>query len=152
MASIAQKGEQLICSSPFTSDSSPSFYFHPEKNVFYDFSTGRGGGLHCLIAELGGFRASKSNYEIDRILDEILEYPATEISANRYSLRNDGVWVNKNVEDDDAGLWICSPLLIKAMTRSKSGDFWGRVILPRLSGQENSKFSSYAHSISYGVL
>ena len=41
------------CSSPFSSDSNPSFYIYPE-NRFYDFSTGKYGNIIDLVMEMTG--------------------------------------------------------------------------------------------------
>ncbi len=113
-ATLTQRGKHIVCSSPFSKDVSPSFYFYPEKNVFYDFSTGKGGGLYTLISELAGLKSSNNKQEIEQILDEILGPTSKIKNIERYSIRNDGIWLNKEVDGDDTGLWICSPLTVKA--------------------------------------
>ncbi len=125
---IKQQGDQIVCSSPFTNDSSPSFYFHPEKNVFYDFSTGRGGGLHRLIADLSSLGQVNSPHEIQKTVVEILGNKEDYLASDRYSLREDGVWLNKQVGEDLGGLWICSSLAVDAITRSHLGESWGRAL------------------------
>lgn len=128
MNTITNKGGQIICSSPFTNDSSPSFYFHPEKQVFYDFSRGKGGGLYTLIADLAGLNHGYMPTEVEHILNDIEGTQNKGFKQDRFILRSDGVWFNKEVDGDSEGLWICSPLTVEAMTRSKSGDAWGRVL------------------------
>lgn len=128
MDSMKQKGDQIICSSPFTNDSSPSFYFHPEKKIFYDFSTGRGGGLHRLIADLSDLEQTENPHDIEKKIAEILDEKENDAASERYSLRGDGVWFNKQMDDDSSGLWVCSPLAVDAMTRSHLGESWGRAL------------------------
>jgi len=126
MDTITRKGDQIVCSSPYTSDSSPSFYFHTDKNIYYDFSTGKGGGLYSLIAHLAGLGDNYKSHDIERILDTISG--DQKEGADRYSLRSDGVWLNKEVEGAEEGLWLCSPMTVNAMTRSQEGNSWGRVL------------------------
>lgn len=52
-------GHQLLYYSPFKEENTPSFYVHPDRNVFKDFSTGdKGGDIITLVSRLKncGFR------------------------------------------------------------------------------------------------
>ncbi len=40
--------------SPFTSERTPSFFVSPEKNIWHDFSSGRGGDVFSFIMEVEG--------------------------------------------------------------------------------------------------
>src|SRR5580658_6074596 len=40
--------------SPFTSERSPSFIVSPEKQIWHDFSSGKGGNLFSFIMEMEG--------------------------------------------------------------------------------------------------
>ena len=41
--SVEEKGRTSVCSSPFSSDSTPSFVIYTDQNLFHDFSTGKRG-------------------------------------------------------------------------------------------------------------
>jgi CHC2 zinc finger len=56
-------GDELLCRCPlpFHDDGSPSFYVHPEKQVFHCFGCGSGGDVFTLVMlllELDGFAAA----------------------------------------------------------------------------------------------
>ncbi len=123
---LQQQGDQLVCSSPFSSDSSPSFYFHPTKQIYYDFSTGEGGTTFQLVAKLAGLDTLSDSTAISKKIREISgEYPE---NTSRFSLRSTGVWFSKSLEEDTEALWICSPLEVKAATRDHQSESWGRVL------------------------
>ena len=48
---VKKRGTKYFCSSPFSSDSEPSFCVYP-NNSYYDFSTGKGGDIIALVSEL----------------------------------------------------------------------------------------------------
>lgn len=45
-------GSQLVYRSPLTNEKTPSFCVHPKKNLFNDFSSGKGGSIIDLIMAL----------------------------------------------------------------------------------------------------
>ena len=47
-----KEGSKLLCSSPLSNDKTPSFYYYPETNTFYDFANGTGGDIITLVREL----------------------------------------------------------------------------------------------------
>ena len=49
-----RKGSRTMFSSPFSSDSDPSFCVYEHKNRFFDYSTGRSGDIINLVMELEG--------------------------------------------------------------------------------------------------
>jgi len=49
---IVQKGRTSVCSSPFSSDSTPSFVVYTDQNRFHDFSTGAYGDTIELASRL----------------------------------------------------------------------------------------------------
>lgn len=51
---VKDKGHTSICSSPFSSDSTPSFVIYSSKNRFKDYSTGKGGDVVDLAQSLLG--------------------------------------------------------------------------------------------------
>lgn len=55
------------CSSPFSNDSNPSFDFNEERKVWHCFSSGRGGDIFNLIAELLGCSAKGEDWK--KIID-----------------------------------------------------------------------------------
>ena len=87
--------------SPFTSERTPSFFVSPEKNIWHDFSSGRGGDVFSFIMEVEGldFRQAlellarkagvdlsryeqKSNRDLARRKQRLLE--AHRLAANFY--------------------------------------------------------------------
>lgn len=57
---LKRAGRNLKGLSPFTSEKSPSFMVSPEKQIWHDFSSGRGGDMFTFIQEVEGldFRGS----------------------------------------------------------------------------------------------
>lgn len=49
---LKKRGHSYVGLSPFTKEKSPSFYVEPGKNVFYCFSTNRGGDLISFVQEM----------------------------------------------------------------------------------------------------
>jgi DNA primase len=60
--------------SPFTSEKTPSFFVTPDKNIWHDFSSGRGGDIFSFIMEIEGldfrgaleFLARKANVDLSK--------------------------------------------------------------------------------------
>lgn len=67
---MKRAGAQWRGLSPFNTEKTPSFYVHPEKNVFHDYSSGNAGNLFRFI-----------------MLKENMNFPeAVEFLAERYSI------------------------------------------------------------------
>ncbi|MCB9228848.1 MAG: DUF927 domain-containing protein [Deltaproteobacteria bacterium] len=128
MESITTVGSQIRCSSPFGNDTTPSFFFHPIRQIYYDFSTGYGGSVYHLVAKLSHLDPDKDRKEISFKLRKIRGEHITPQQEKKYNLRPDGVWFIRPVQDDEESIWICSPLEVKAMTRATDGDSWGRIL------------------------
>lgn len=56
-------GNKMLCSSPFSNDSSWSFYVYPD-NTFFDFSTGKGGDVIRLVSSLEGLKKHETIYKL----------------------------------------------------------------------------------------
>ncbi|MEM8550060.1 MAG: CHC2 zinc finger domain-containing protein, partial [Verrucomicrobiota bacterium] len=67
---MKRAGAQFRGLSPFNAEKTPSFYIHPEKNVFYDYSSGSAGDLFRFVQ-------LKENIEF---------YEAIELLADRFSV------------------------------------------------------------------
>lgn len=127
MNTFTKKGDQIVCSSPFSSDSSPSFYFHPEKQIYYDFSNGEGGSTFQLIRKLAGLDDGADSALTLKVIQKIAGDQGA--SASRFLVRSDGVFFSKSIDEDSESLWICSPLEIKSATRDHRSESWGRILL-----------------------
>jgi len=70
---LKRSGRQLRALSPFANEKTPSFYVVPEKQIFKDFSTGKGGNAvsflmeheHFTYPEALRFLAKKYNVELE---------------------------------------------------------------------------------------
>ncbi|MGY8953091.1 MAG: CHC2 zinc finger domain-containing protein, partial [Flavobacteriales bacterium] len=70
---LKRSGRQLRALSPFANEKTPSFYVVPEKQIFKDFSTGKGGNAvsflmeheHFTYPEALRFLAKKYNIELE---------------------------------------------------------------------------------------
>ena len=51
---LKRAGRDFKGLSPFTSEKTPSFYVSPEKNIWHDFSSGKGGDIFSFIMEAEG--------------------------------------------------------------------------------------------------
>lgn len=127
--SMEKIGDQIRCSSPFSSDSTPSFYFHTAKSVFYDFSSGFGGGVYELVAKLAKLDPKKDHYKISSHLKKLIGNGAKE-AKSFFSLRDNGIWFSKPIGDgeDKEELWICSKLMVTAYSKDLETDTWGMLL------------------------
>ena len=57
---LKRAGRNFKGNSPFTSEKTPSFYVSPDKNIWHDFSSNKGGDIFTFVMEVEGmdFRAS----------------------------------------------------------------------------------------------
>ncbi len=51
---LAKSGKHWKGKSPFTSEKTPSFFVSPERNMYYCFSSGKGGDIFTFIQEMEG--------------------------------------------------------------------------------------------------
>lgn len=98
---LKRAGRNFRGLSPFSNEKTPSFYVSPEKNIWHDFSSNKGGDVFSFIMEVEGmdFRASlehlarkagvdmsmydnKGDQEISRKKKRFIE--AHELAANYY--------------------------------------------------------------------
>ena len=57
---LKRAGRNFKGLSPFTSEKTPSFFVSPDKNIWHDFSSNKGGDLFTFVMEVEGmdFRES----------------------------------------------------------------------------------------------
>ena len=98
---LKRAGRNFKGTSPFTSEKTPSFYVSPDKHIWHDFSSNKGGDVFAFVMEVEGidFRAalehlarkagvdlsiydSKGNQEIARLKKRLLT--ALDLAANYY--------------------------------------------------------------------
>src|SRR5690606_14922806 len=51
---LKRAGRNFKGLSPFSSEKAPSFFVSPEKQIWHDFSSGRGGDVYSFVMELEG--------------------------------------------------------------------------------------------------
>lgn len=81
--SAQRKGRLYVCSSPFSSDSDPSFTIYPDTDSFYDWSTGFGGGLPQLISKMENVSLAKA-FEKSGPREILPSKPKKEFVLNKY--------------------------------------------------------------------
>src|ERR1035437_740324 len=52
-----------------------------------------------------------------------------EITVGDFTINNDGVCFKDTREDIEQLIPVCSPLLVKAITRNKDGNDWGKLLI-----------------------
>jgi len=122
--------DKILCSSPFGADKTPSFYFCKSRKLFCDFSSDRGGDLFSLIAHLANVDCRKEFKTVlqyaHKILGKTPEAASQEISGS-FQLKDSGVWfLGSSSEDQEEGIWVCSPLEVTGYTRNHQNESWGR--------------------------
>ena len=57
---LKRAGRNFKGTSPFTSEKTPSFYVSPDKHIWHDFSSNKGGDVFTFVMEVEGidFKAS----------------------------------------------------------------------------------------------
>ncbi len=126
IASLKTSGDQTVCSSPFSRDSDPSFFYDHSRKVFYDFSTSKGGDIFNLIGELAHLDAKNEFPKILKIAAKIAGEEPEEQSASGYHINEKGVWYQQAKDADPK--WLSSPVFVEALTRNASGRSWGRLL------------------------
>ena len=51
---LKRSGRNFKGLSPFTGEKTPSFYVSPDKHIWHDFSSGRGGDVFSFVMEVEG--------------------------------------------------------------------------------------------------
>lgn len=90
---LKRSGRNFKGLSPFTNEKSPSFIVSPEKQIWHDFSSGRGGDVISFIQEVEGldFKGSlellarKAGIELDDFRSEKTDKNQKNHTANMYS-------------------------------------------------------------------
>ncbi len=89
--SLIRKGNKCFCSSPFSSDSNPSFAIYP-SNTFFDWSTGRHGDIIDLVMNMEDINfvdACKKITDGDTAKLPVIE---SKVEVNTFHLAK---WVNE---------------------------------------------------------
>ena len=138
-----ETSNKILCSSPWTEDKTPSFYFCRTKKLFYDFSAGKGGDLFTLIAELAQIDCKKEFKTVLQYARKILGVSTStqraEVQGN-YTFKDSGVWFREaSQEGQEQGTWVCSYLEVIGYTRDREGAAWGRLLRIRdVDGKEKT--------------
>lgn len=126
MGTMRVKNGQTVCSSPFKSDSTPSFYFDTHKNLFFDFSSGFGGDVFTLIGKLSGFDTKTEFTKVLGLAAKIAGVQVSEVRSTGFHVDEKGVWYQG--ANDGEALWIATPILVDALTRDSFSKSWGRLL------------------------
>lgn len=122
--SLRDSRDQILCSSPFSSDSSPSFYYEKSRKLYFDFSTNIGGDLFHLIAR---FVSLDCKTDFAKVLALAAKIVGTDLNeAGGFSVNDKGVWFQSAQDADPT--WLSSPVYIEAMTRDDQSQSWGRLL------------------------
>ncbi len=84
---LKRAGNQFRGLSPFQPEKSPSFYVHPEKNVFTDYSSGHSGGLFRFVQLKENFSFIEAAEALANRYHIPLEYEAGGASREQVSTR-----------------------------------------------------------------
>ena len=124
--SIKVQGSRVVCSSPFASDSNPSFYYDKERKLFYDFSQGFGGDLFSLVARLEGLDIKTSFVKVLNLSAKIAGIQLADNKEAGFKVDAKGVWYQSSHDTDSQ--WLSTPIYVEALTRDTSSKSWGRQI------------------------
>ena len=89
--SLKRAGKNFKGLSPFTNEKTPSLIVSPEKQIWHDFSSGRGGDMFTFIQEAEGLDfkdalellARKAGVDLDKYRSDYKGGPASKIDKNR---------------------------------------------------------------------
>lgn len=115
---------QILCSSPFSSDSNPSFYFEKSRKLYFDFSVNDGGDLFQLIGKFANLDCKKDFTKILALSAKIIGIDLNE--AGGFTVNDKGVWYQSAHDADPR--WLSSPVYIEAMSRDFQNQSWGRLL------------------------
>ena len=141
---IQTKDRRITCSSPFSQDTSPSFYYDIDKKIFYDFSSGFGGDLFTLIAKFSNLEIKQDFSKVLKLAREITGLPSletqdTKTTIDHFKIDEKGVWHQCHSEKD--ATWLSSPIFVEALTRDIHSQAWGRLLVFKDQDQAAKKWS-----------
>lgn len=90
---LKRAGRNLKARSPFTKEKTPSFIVSPEKQIWHDFSSGRGGDIFTFVMEIEGIDF-KSALEI---LARKAGVELQEYSGNRGAIKKERLYEANNL-------------------------------------------------------
>lgn len=76
-----QVGGQLVYLSPLTGENTPSFFVHPDKNVFNCFSSGQRGDLITLVRKLENMTFRQALGRLETFSASVGRYPDMDFAA-----------------------------------------------------------------------
>ena len=85
---LKRAGSNLKGLSPFVDEKSPSFIVSPSKQIFKDFSSGKGGGVITFLKELEGFSYPEALRYLAKKYGISVEEDIVEMSAEQQQQRN----------------------------------------------------------------
>lgn len=142
--------DKILCSSPFTEDKTPSFYFCKDRQLFFDFSSDIGGDLFTLIALLGKVDCKTEIKTVLQYAKKILGETAQETKSaesGAYTLKESGVWFyGYSCDSQDEGIWVSSWLTVIGYTRDRQNQSWGRLLQLR---DQDGKEKTWSMSMEY---
>ena len=148
--SWAETPDKILCSSPFTEDKTPSFYFCKERQLFFDFSSGVGGDLFTLIAMLGKIDCKTEFKTVLQYAKKLLGEPIQEMKSQEsgaYTLKESGVWFyGYSCDNQDEGIWVSSWIAVSGYTRDVQNQCWGRLLQLR---DQDGKEKTWSMSMEY---
>lgn len=86
---LKRAGRNYKALSPFSSEKTPSFIVSPEKNIWHDFSSGKGGDIFTFIMEVEGLSFPESLQKLaERAGVELPDFkkPDTKLKAQKETL------------------------------------------------------------------
>lgn len=85
---LKRAGSNLKGLSPFVDEKSPSFIVSPSKQIFKDFSSGKGGGVITFLKELEGFSYPEALRYLAKKYGISVEEDIVEMSVEQQQQRN----------------------------------------------------------------
>lgn len=80
---LKRSGANLKGNSPFSDEKTPSFMVSPAKNIWKDFSTGKGGNMVSFVMEIEKCFYPEAIEKIASIYNEAVQYEAVEFSEKK---------------------------------------------------------------------
>ena len=112
---LRKAGSQWRGLSPFTEEKSPSFFIHPEKNVFKCYSSGHAGDIFRFVQIKENLSFNEAIESLARQFNIPLEYESGGASTETLSLRKElfeiheitkGYYQHHFNKEDENGAWI----------------------------------------------
>lgn len=83
LSDLTRSGSNLKAKSPWSDDRTASLMVSPAKNIWKDFSTGKGGNMVSFVMEKETCSYPEAIEKIAGIYNEVVEYDASEFSEKR---------------------------------------------------------------------